>query len=122
MDYKNLFDQINTKVQGYQFMELWITSFESGKLIVSGSDDPLYYHDFQIIFSDVYVIAGAVEWIVPTDKQCIELGTKEEYAKLMYEYTGGADLTVFKFNGDNLAPTFILANSVEFIDKVQLYY
>jgi|GEM_PF-6581948 len=122
MVYKDLLDQINTKVQSYQFMELWITSFEAGKLIVNGSDDSSYYHNFQIVFSGVYVIAGALEWCVPTEKQCIELGTKEEYAKLMYEYSGTADLTVFKFNGDNLAPTFILANSMEFIDKVQLYY
>lgn len=68
MVYKDLFDQINTKVQSYQFMELWMPSFGAGKLIVSGSDDPLYYHDFQIIFSGVYVIAGAVEWSVPIGK------------------------------------------------------
>jgi hypothetical protein len=122
MDYKDLLDQINTKVQSYDFMELWIPSFDAGKLIVNGSDDSSYYHNFKIVFSGVYVIAGALEWCVPPEKRCIELGTKEEYSKLMYDYTGTADLTVFKFNGDNLLPTFILATSMEFIDRVQLYY
>lgn len=122
MEYKDLIDQINTKVQSYQFMQLWVTNFDAGKLILAGSEDPIYFHNFQIVFSGVYVIAGALEWVVPPETQCIELGTKEEYGKLMYDYTGTADLTVFKFNGDHLVPTFILATSMEFIDRVQRYY
>lgn len=122
MEFKNLLDQINKKVQSYQFMELWITSFEADKLTITGSEDSSYYHNFQIIFSGVYAIVGALEWYLPMGKLCIELGTKEEYFKLVYDYSATGDLTAFKFNGDNVAPTFIVANSIEFIDRLQLYY
>lgn len=65
-------EDIHTIAKEREISEIEIYKYEIGKLIVSGSKDSIYYHNFEITFISPCHINGLLNLQIDYDKKFIE--------------------------------------------------
>ncbi|GAA3953615.1 hypothetical protein GO495_31500 [Chitinophaga oryziterrae] len=116
--FSEVIDIINNKVKDLYFFEFSVLSLQKETLLVAGSKDFIYYHNFEIVFNDVYAILGTLNWQIIPGKLCLELISDEAAKELNMGYWIQQDLSIFKFNCEDTLPTYIVAKTIELKDEI----
>ena len=119
---KEVIDKINGITKDLFFFEFSVFSFKKGMLEVAGSEDMIYYRNIKIIFTEVYAIIGTLKWKMIPDKVSIEILSDEAALEFKKGYWFYDDLTVFKFNCDDILPTYVVAKTIELEEKLVANY
>lgn len=120
---KESVDKINNKASEFIFLELSIFHFDKDELIIAASEDFSYYHNFEIRFKNVFAIIGNVNWKVDTQESIIQvLENNEDAYRLNMKYSVEIGNTIFQFITEENKLFYIIAESIEFVDKVVKYW
>ena len=118
----NIITDINKKIESYDFLEFHIYSLSSNNLSIVGSDDLLYYHDFEILFINVHTILCNSEWIVNTSEQVLfDISNTDEGKKFNINFKVIQGNRIFKIISQDDVSFYIAAEDIKFIDKVVKY-
>src|ERR1700761_9555838 len=101
---------INFKVNGFFHLDFTIYNYGKNDLTIVGSQDILYYHDFEIIFKDVFTIICNRSWKIDMSKPFISLLENEHRGlDLNLKYQVEVDNKIFEINSGSEIPFYIIS-------------
>jgi hypothetical protein len=121
---ENELAKINEKANSFFHLELAVFSysFPTRELIIAGSEDFAYYHNFEIKFRSVFSMIVNSDWIVNTAECIIELVTDlNELRAINLKYRVEIGNNIFKLKNEDNLDFYVIAESVELVDKVVKY-
>lgn len=103
---------VNKYLSNQFYIEMSFYEYSKYSLTVVASEDLLYYHSLEIIFHDVDIISGKVEWKVDTKKPSFGLLEGENFQKFNIKYHTLRGYQVFYFLDEDGLYTYIVAKDV----------
>ena len=120
---QGVIDDINKTVTKYLFLEFSVVSYNNGELIIGGSEDFCYYHNFEIIFKNVFTINGNLEWKVNAQNMAVEiLKESTEAIELNKKYRVEQGYTIFKFTSEENLNIYVIAEDIVFKNEIVKYH
>jgi len=110
-------NSINDKVKDFPFFEFTVLMLQKNTLTLAGSEDLIYFHNFEIVFTGVYAIIGNIKWEMIPGELCVELVSGDKERELRMNYWALAEFNIFKFNCEDTLPTYIIAKTIELVNK-----
>src|SRR6185312_12537251 len=106
-------DKINLIVRNYSYLELSMLSFERSRLIIAGSEDIMYFHNFEIVFDDVFTVACNTDWKIDTGKDFIWLVTDiEEIRTISLAYRVEKGNSIYRLEDEDHCIYYIVAKTI----------
>lgn len=120
---KEIIAAINQKVASMTYCELSMRSLSSNALSIVGSEDILYFYDFEIRFLDVHTVVCNTDWKLDTSKELISIIDDTPEALVLNErYRVEIGNTIFRLGSDDELVFYVIADGILFIDEtVKLY-
>ena len=119
---KEVVKSINDYCRTLSDLEFLIFSYVDNRLVIVGSTDLMYYHNFEIVFEDVYNISSNFNWKNKNSKEVIEILEGRSMIEVNLKFTIEAGNTIFKFNNDDDLNLLVVAKKVSFCKKLVKYY
>lgn len=114
---------INDKLVKFDFFEFSVLSYDKQNIVIAGSDDFMYYHNFEIHFHDVFAYIGNFDWQVNGNASAlIEIVSGYEAIDLNTKYYVEIGNIIFKFNSKDGVSIYVIAKSISLNDMVVKYY
>jgi len=110
-------NSINDKVKDFSFFEFTVLVLQNDTLTLAGSEDLGYFRSLEIIFTGIYAIIGNIKWEIIPGELCVELVSGDKERELRMNYWALAEFNIFKFNCEDTLPTYIIAKTIELVDK-----
>lgn len=105
------------------YLEFKFYSYDNNNLTIVGSEDLLYFHEFEINFKNVFAISAPSFWRLKDNMNVIELlNQAPEMRDLNLRYRVEQGNKIFKFVTDDNVPCYIICEDVEVEEKVVKYY
>ncbi|WP_342608520.1 hypothetical protein [Vibrio tritonius] len=123
----HIIDQLNKHSWYRSWLDFSIFSFETGKLVICGSDDLSYYHTLELVLSNPSYISGVFDWRIDIPNnfndvinlEMVSDGIKVNFfedsevkLKIICDDISISFDTVYYYEKDNLASNERLANFV----------
>ena len=115
---KNIIDEINSVASTFMYLEFAVVSYKAENLIVAGSQDFLYYQNFEIEFENVFSIIGNLRWKANTKKAVLTICGLIEAHELNRKYRVEQGNTIFKFVDEDNIDIFFIARNIKFRNEV----
>lgn len=122
MDTKEKIENINNYIGRFVFYELSILTFKDGVLVIAGSDDFLYYHNIEIVFTEVSTIICNSMFKLNTELKSINiLEDIQEMRDVNLKYRVEIGNIIFKIIDEDACVYYIIAKNIDYNTSVIKY-
>jgi len=117
--------QIDAYIRQHAWFDFHVWRYDGHRLILAGSTDLIYYHELEIIFTDVcFVSSYFLSWYTNTMQTVFELPGEAERKDLAYRFDleEGYHLFVLRTDIDHKQDVCVAAKEVTFNTDTVFYY
>lgn len=116
-------NSIDSLIRSNKWFDFHVLSYDGRNLKIGGGIDLTYYHNLEIIFSDIFFFHGFFEtWHSNTDNQVLIIPSKEINLELnmKFEIEQGYQLFIFKTE-DYKNDIYIAAKEISYKENIVKY-
>ena len=118
-----ILDEINLEARKFLFLELSVVSFNGNTLIIAGSQDFTYYHNFEIHFHEPFTFLGNFTWKANTDENIISIiDSTLDAVSLNKKFKIERGNNIFSFATNEGNSFYVAAERIEFNNRLTKYY
>ena len=114
--------EINLLISQESWFDFEILNLKGNNLSIIGSIDFNYYHNFELIFEDVFHMSINTEWKSDTSEPVLHLVTENEAIELNKKYQIERGYNLFKIIPEDSKDNFYVAAKGLQIDNTKVYY
>jgi hypothetical protein len=116
-------DKIYKKIQEFTYLDLYVYSYSNNTLVIAGSTDLYYFHNFEIRFKHVFAINCNFSLSINTSDESIKVLEKNELAdSINLKHMVDIGNSIFQIITDEEDSFYIIAEEIELVDEVVRYY
>ena len=122
---KKTIDLINDLAFRLKWLDCSVQRFKQDELVVSGSDDMAYYHNFEILFQNVHFYTGVFNWkwdCADHNDLITIIEDKNLKLDINKKFRVEQGNILLKFNNQDNLDIIVGCHAIEFSDKVVKYF
>ncbi len=120
---QEIIQKINDVIGHQEWFDFSLKYYSASKLIIVGGTSLEYYHEIEIIFSDLFFISCGTEWKTETSEEVLYILEGQEAYDFNVKNNIQQGYTIFEFQTDDFDANFqVAAKSIEYkLGKVYYY-